>query len=703
MSHQRLFLLGSSSHPFHSLLPTALPPEWQVCPITSFAPLMAEARPGDALLAFADHYPTTPVTFSKCEWEWLATSGLRTYVEFPASLPVAGAGTRSEATRLERAWFQPEFVLPNALGSISALVHMSYPAEKAWIRLGKLAGYDTLAFEAGDTPTHPLLFLHQPHLLVATTALSAYIAGRFAPRATWHQAWQAIIAWLLRHDSFSLPEVPAVCTASYEAPAQSSPLPKGAEVEAISRSLQWYHDAGMLLSSGQEPLYRSITEDGFHASPEWLGGDGSGGALEGFLSEFDHKGHQPTRCWRRADCVSETAGAFAAGSLLLGKNHGRTAQNLSDWLYHSSLLVSGDRANPDHPAYGLIGWHDRPRYGRFHQADGWNIYYGDDNARVLLGTILCSGALQSDRWLAPIIRNILANLRTSGPHGLRRNAIWNHDLAERGWESYRQSDELPAEWISPHYQCYLSACYLWLYHHTGDPMLLKHGTRGITLLMEAYPDRWRWTNGLQQERARMLLPLAWLLRVDDRPKHREWLHGMANDLLEHQVECGALREVLASGNGKYGPPQRHEDYGTREASLLQQDGDPVSDLLYTCNFAFLGLHEAAAVTNDPRLRSASDRLADYLVRIQSRSARPELSGAWLRTFDYQRWETWGSDADGAWGAWCVETGWTQSWITSVLAMRQLGTSLWEIYTPSGAAECYAKEKEQLLTSLTSLS
>ena len=34
-------------------------------------------------------------------------------------------------------------------------------------------------------------------------------------------------------------------------------------------------------------------------------------------------------------------------------------------------------------------------------------------------------------------------------------------------------------------------------------------------MMKAYPEEWHWTNGLQQERARMILPLAWLLRVED--------------------------------------------------------------------------------------------------------------------------------------------------------------------------------------------
>ena len=41
--------------------------------------------------------------------------------------------------------------------------------------------------------------------------------------------------------------------------------------------------------------------------------------------------------------------------------------------------------------------------------------------------------------------------------------------------------------------------------------------------MTAYPNEWRWNNGIQQERTRMLIPLAWLVRVEDSPEHRDWL------------------------------------------------------------------------------------------------------------------------------------------------------------------------------------
>ena len=100
---------------------------------------------------------------------------------------------------------------------------------------------------------------------------------------------------------------------------------------------------------------------------------------------------------------------------------------------------------------------------------------------------------------------------------------------------------------------------------------------------------------------------------------------------------------------------------------------------YTSNFALLGLHEAAAALGNATVKAEEDKLADYIVRLQARSTeRPELDGAWLRAFDYEKWENWASDADIGWGAWSVESGWTQSWITTTLGMRLLGTSLWEL-------------------------
>lgn len=50
----------------------------------------------------------------------------------------------------------------------------------------------------------------------------------------------------------------------------------------------------------------------------------------------------------------------------------------------------------------------------------------------------------------------------------------------------------------------------------------------------------------------------------------------------------------------------------------------------------------------------------------------------MRAFDFWRWDHWGSDSDDGWGVWSMETGWTQAWITSVLALRHLKASFWDL-------------------------
>ena len=116
-----------------------------------------------------------------------------------------------------------------------------------------------------------------------------------------------------------------------------------------------------------------------------------------------------------------------------------------------------------------------------------------------------------------------------------------------------------------------------------------------------------------------------------------------------------------------------------EAPLIFDNGDPVADMLYTTNFAFVGLYEAAAATADPKYVEAVRRMGDFLVRIQVRSdAFEDVDGAWFRAFDYRDWDYWASNADAGWGAWSTLTGWIQSWIVGTLVRQEQGESLWEL-------------------------
>ena len=383
-------------------------------------------------------------------------------------------------------------------------------------------------------------------------------------------------------------------------------------------------------------------------------GDGRYGILEGFSSRIDQNGNQPVRWWRRADCQGEMAGALAiSGRLLKNDQALETAGNLKNFLLDSSIMANGRRKDPKDPAYGLLGWNDVYHYSG--DLNGYDVYYPDDNARSILGLLLADAALEDRGKDKRALRAIVANYRLAGKNGFLPNRINGPDLEKQGWRHYHDSDVIS---LSPHFQAYILACYLWAYQQTGFQGFYEKAEKAIRTLMENYPDQWIWTNGLQQERARMLLPLAWLVRVSPTPEHKSWLATMAKALLAYQDESGVIREVLGErGKGKYGPPASNQAYGTSEAPLIQTNEDRVADMLYTCNFAFLGLHEAGMATGDSTILSSEEKLAGFLCRIQVESTKyPALSGAWFRAFDLGDWEYWASNADAGWGAWSIETG-----------------------------------------------
>ena len=146
--------------------------------------------------------------------------------------------------------------------------------------------------------------------------------------------------------------------------------------------------------------------------------------------------------------------------------------------------------------------------------------------------------------------------------------------------------------------------------------------------------------------------------------------------------CAFREELSHSGWARSTRVPDNDDYGTFEAPLNQHNDDPVSDFLYTSNFALLGLHEAAAALNDPQIKAVEDKLADFIVRLQARSTEhPDLDGAFFRIrlremgLGHQMWcvllcvfclctmfmaYVYHAAQDIGWGAWSVESGWTQA-------------------------------------------
>ncbi len=678
------------------------------------------AGEGDGVLLLADGYPAKTTALDAALFQKAAGKRLRLYVEYPSFLPgVAVEAPRG--TQWERAVIASDAFAP-ALAKLRILaIHgcrfVPIKAENPHIVIGRVAGFDTAVYGLAKESFPILCDLPKREgagdVLVAATKLSHFVTGRYAPNDAWRSIWNHVFAWLRPGKAHSGFKWTARVRPSFSA---EESLPADVEKQALRRGIAWYFNSRMVVHSSMMTKYNRAANapDPPSADPDlnqdWPYGhrvarmpdlstpvgDGSLGVMEGFDAKIFHDGTQPVRWWNRNDCNGEIAGAMAAaGVTLQNPAYRKTAGNIGDWLYFRSRMSLGDHADPKHPAYGLIGWNDTPQYCGPGTMDGYAVYYGDDNARSMMGMMLAAATLKTDRYDERLLKCLLANLRISGQLGFQPDRVDQGPLENAGWQSYFNGKNTS---YSPHMQATMWTCYLWAYRQTGFELFLQRARTAIGMTMAAYPDRWVWMNGIQQERAKMLLALAWLVRVEDTPEHRAWLRRMAGDLLATQDPCGAIREEIGqAGKGGCPPPASNEAYGTAETPLIQSNTDAASDLLYTCNFAFLALHEAAAATADPFYRTAEEKLAAFLCRIQICSeTHPELDGGWFRAFDFKRWEYWASSADAGWGAWSIESGWTQSWITSVLALRLMDTSLWEMTKESAIRTHFAKLRQEML-------
>lgn len=653
------------------------------------------AAEGDGVLILADGYPTAATEIAPEIYATAARKRLRLYVEFPRAIPgkeVGGIRTAGLVS-YERAVVTSDFfgnrLEPMRVMTINGCRTVEVAAANTHLVLANVAGYDTAAYGLANTPTRPILFDSEPgRVMVATTKLSHFARGRYGPKAAWQQVWKAILLWAdpdLPIGGFDWTETVRPMFGPDEA------LPDDAVKHAVRLGTDMFTAARFLIGESWKDLPDSQFATGVESTKapgaEFTVGDGRFGILEGHAALIDWDGTQLYRYCVRADCQAESALALALRAKLIPGEEPRViAANLMDYLYFTSPLRQGPRNDPASGSYGLVGWGASPR--------SQTTYYGDDNARVFLGSIGTATLLKSDRWDRPILELVLANFRTTGRHGFRGANLQEHDLQRNGWLPYWQAGTVN---LHPHYEAWIWNSYLWLYHKVGDDLLLTRTRSAIRRLMEAYPN-WNWTNGIQQERARMILTLAWLIRVDDTPEHRAWLKRIVTDVLSHMGPEGAIREEIGrEGGGSFGPPRSNAAYGTGEAPLIHANGDPAADMLYTMNFAFFGLNEAARATGDRYYRDALDRMADFLLRIQARSeSRPDFNGAWFRAFDTKRWEFWSANADGGWGAWSTQTGWSQNWIASTLVLRELNTSLWELTRDHPIARYYHEIRARML-------
>lgn len=633
---------------------------------------ITKAPRGAAVFIVADGYPEVRNEIDPALLKKAKNKKLKVYLEYPASLPGLEVPKEPVHTKLERGVITSDVfggqLKPMSILGINDCYVLPVEVQDPLIVLAKVAGLDKAEYGIADVETFPLLF-EKENTLIAMTKLTNFITGRYGPHEAWKQVWTHIVSSMTGRKDFQFNHWPASVSPMY---ARNEPLPANAKANSIGKGVEWFYNGRFFIHPTWKDTWLKYQGDGTNpfgppVSQDLPNGDGTLGLLEGHASNIYHDGAQQYRYWVRADVQGEAAYALAAaGNILEKKEYYEQATNLIDFIFSGSNLRAGTRNDGNSDSYGLIGW----------SVTHPGVFYGDDNARAILGILGASAYMHTDKWDKEMAEAIMANFRTTGKQGFRGNRQEEKDLLKLGWEHFWERDLTnPA----PHFESWMWACYLWLYEKTGYEPLLTKTKHAIRLTMEAYPDKWLWTNGIQQERARMILPLAWLVRIEDTAEHRKWLEVVVTKLLENQVESGAIREELGAGKGRYGRTASNKEYGLHEAPLIFENGDPIADMLYTSNFAFFSLNEAAHATGNKKYKEAVDRLSDFLTRIQVKSEKhKDLDGAWFRAFDYDGWEYWASNADVGWGAWGTLTGWTQSWIVATQALTARNQNFWDL-------------------------
>ncbi len=671
----------------------------------------------DALAVCAPDYPRVeaPAPATRAAVDAFLASGKAVYLEYA---PLPGVlGETAQTAGYERLFVSGDGLAADGLAPLTLLEEhaSSYlpVLEKGGttlLRYGKVAGVGRAVFGAPPQAEPALVLVPRGarRLLVAATALSHWSRGRYAPAREWRALCRAIVLSLLapadaaaaraRFVDLQAWTEPRVWSAPGE-PVRLRVRAPGAEKVVVSvqagavglrRTGEGEYVSPPLALPARKHLFRvtavragarHITEVALDVSPRdayrrealrrnlrWferagmlVAPDGSAGVREGLTSTIRPDGAHTVASGLRVDCVSECALAFLCYGEMAGDRRWRDAgRRMLEHTGRAFLATAKDSWYYGH-------WQSR---GEFRDDEAPVYVFNDDSGAATLFALLGYAADGNRGLLEAGLRGVeyfchTASEKTGLFGGMPHRNYEGSGPVGTPWPALRRQEIRRA---APHVMNLPLASLLVAYRLTGERRYLEIAKRGIGTLMAA-PSDWHIVTSRTCEHTRMLLPLSLLQMVDPTPEHRKWLDTVAAYLMARQAPCGALQEWDGYA------PRSNAEFGTSENSILQENGDPISDQLYNTGFAVLHLWLAWQATGDVRIRSAFERLADYACRIQIRGEDPLTDGTWLRAFDYGRWDYFGSSADVGWGPYCSETGWMCAPLDLGLALALTGRRL----------------------------
>lgn len=447
------------------------------------------------------------------------------------------------------------------------------------------------------------LFKMDDNTLVSALRLCNFRRARLSPVAQ----WESIITQIVRHLAGEKIEVkfrPPVCTF-----AKGSRVDSYEDVrETVARGLAWFENADMLVDGG------------------------AGGVREGLSHHIlARNGRQMRVQLVRNDCTGESAGAYMMDAILTGNEKSRAIYKAAaDFCFNNLQVKEG-------PHKGMMRWSEI----------AWGVCYQDDVARVLIPQLLEANYAGSTEHFDEIVDALWYLVKTTGVNGLRVSRTDIPNMNEQTWEELAAGKGTP----TAHHNGYYAAALLLAYRAGGPDRFLEVAEKGLASMMEVYPNTHRETSETE-ENCRLILPLAILYQITGKEEHKAWLYRVTEELQKVRHESGTYREW---DTGYLANCSRREN---GECALLAENGDPVSDLLYSVNWLPLGFAYGYLATGDQMFRKLWLDIAGFMVSCQIRSEDRTLDGAWARAFDLKRWEINGVPHDIGWAPCCVESGWT---------------------------------------------
>jgi hypothetical protein len=428
-----------------------------------------------------------------------------------------------------------------------------------------------------------------------------------------HWLWNQIVKWLQTEFRLPIKTIHPIIQISMEKDVKKT----------IERGINWFFQSGIMPKE-----------------------DGSSGVYENV-----HSIRSDISKDFRPDCNAHTALMFYLyGQYTKEERWLRISQNLFAYLFKEGY----QDLDPASHTYGFWKWFRFPK-------DKPDQIFSDDNGWIAFILLYLYRKTGYEEYKKRGLLTAYSLLKTQNQNGLRPEAIREKELFEKGIPYFRQLAESS---MNPHFESIVHAAFIQAYLVSKDEAFLQTAIRGTMHLLQN-KEKMKFLYSKTAGYSRFLFSLSLLYALTKDKAIREGLYETVHYLMKCQHEMGGVEE-------RDNPdPDR---YGAEDTGVFRENGEGIADQLYTNNFLIVNGWEAWKATGDLLIKDFHEKLCQYISMIQISSRKKEFDGGWMRSFHLHKQEYFGNNGDTGWGAYCIESGWTNAMILSGLILKELNQS-----------------------------